>query len=85
MSLKIDERSDGDVTILDLKGKILMDCGLFEKVNGDYGDPKRWAPQTLESVEANPPSSVDDRANQDVRNRRERRSCDPEFLKRIFY
>jgi anti-sigma B factor antagonist len=34
MSLKIDERSDGDVTILDLKGKILMDCELFEKVNG---------------------------------------------------
>jgi anti-sigma B factor antagonist len=33
MSLKIDERPDGEVTILDLKGKILMDCGLLEKID----------------------------------------------------
>ena len=33
MSLNIDDRSEGDVTLLDLKGKILMGCGLFDKVN----------------------------------------------------
>jgi anti-sigma B factor antagonist len=33
MSLQIDERSDGEVTIVDLKGKILMDCGLLDKVD----------------------------------------------------